>query len=141
MSTLFRVVPAVAFAWILYHLVIWSGGDAAPADILARQLTTIPLVNGGSWSIRTGDIVILLTVITGFYEVVKTGLFIRTQVWDHTLSALLFAVALTEFLTMRTAQTSEFFFIVVALFCDLTAGFVVGLRVARRDVAIGGLTP
>ena len=44
--------------------------------------------------------------------------------------------ATVEFLTFRAAQTSIFFLIVLALFLDVTVGYFISLRVARRDLAI-----
>jgi hypothetical protein len=43
---------------------------------------------------------------------------------------------LVEFLYFRSAQTSVFFFIVLAVFLDVTVGYVIGIRVARRNFAI-----
>lgn len=134
----FRIIPAVIVPWAVYHILVWTADPALPpAQILDSPLFHINLPNGGRWAARTGDAVILLTVLAGFYEVLKSSIFTRAQIWDHALSALLFIGAAVEFLTLGFAQTSEFFFILVALFCDLVVGYAVSVRVARRDVTVG----
>jgi hypothetical protein len=49
----------------------------------------------------------------------------------------LFVVCLIEFLVVRQAATSEFFFILVVTLIDVIAGFSITIRAARRD--FGGL--
>ncbi len=66
-----------------------------------------------------------------------TSNFAGGQMLDYVLTAVLFVVVLVEFLYLPWAETSVFFFMVLALFLDLTVGYVVGVRVARRDLAIG----
>ena len=36
------------------------------------------------------------------------------------------------------AATSPFFFVVIGSLIDVVAGFTIGIRVARRDLSIGG---
>jgi ABC-type proline/glycine betaine transport system permease subunit len=57
---------------------------------------------------------------------------------DHGLSMLVFVVCLIEFLMVRQAQTSTFFFITIATLIDVIAGYTIGIRVARRDIGFGG---
>ena len=61
-----------------------------------------------------------------------------TSLLDHGLSMLVFVVCLIEFLMVRQAQTSVFFFITVATLIDVIAGYTIGIRVARRDIGFGG---
>lgn len=136
--TLLKITPAVLVPWIVYHLVVFGYGEAAaPAALLDRQLFSISFLNGGVWTVRIGDTITFLTVLCGFVELLKASVLARTQVWDHALSAVFFIGAMIEFLSFGFAQTSEFFFILVALFCDLVVGFAVGMRVSRREVAVG----
>jgi hypothetical protein len=46
---------------------------------------------------------------------------------------------IVEFLVVDAAATSAFFFIMVGSLIDVVAGFTIGIRVARRDLAIGGV--
>jgi hypothetical protein len=57
---------------------------------------------------------------------------------DHGLSMLVFIACLVEFLLVRQATSSVFFFIMVAALIDVVAGALIGIRTARRDLNIGG---
>ena len=57
---------------------------------------------------------------------------------DHGLSMVVFVVCLVEFLLVKQAATSVFFFITLASMIDVIAGYTIGIRVARRDLQIGG---
>ena len=50
---------------------------------------------------------------------------------------LVFIVCIVEFLIVNSAATSAFFFVLVGSLIDVVAGFTIGIRVARRDLAIG----
>ncbi len=51
---------------------------------------------------------------------------------------LVFVVCLVEFIVVKQAATSVFFLIMVATLIDVIAGYTIGIRVARRDLNIGG---
>jgi hypothetical protein len=51
---------------------------------------------------------------------------------------LVFVACLVEFILVDRAFTSVFFFITIATLIDVIAGYTIGIRVARRDLAIGG---
>ena len=136
---LIRVVPSVTLAWLVYHgvaLVYGASFESDPPTVLGKIVVSMPLLNQGIWLISVGDIIAVLTVITGFIEVLKASNFARIRLLDHLLVSVMFTLSLIEFLTFRAAQTSIFFLIVLALFLDLTVGYFISLRVARRDLAI-----
>jgi hypothetical protein len=135
-----RILPAVLLPWLVYHglVVVFHAEFAAdPVALLNRAVLLVPLMGGTTWTISIGDIVVALTVATGFIEVLKSSSIARGQMLDYVLSAVLFAAVLIEFLYYPWAQTSVFFFMVLALFLDLIIGYTIGVRVARRDLAIG----
>jgi hypothetical protein len=57
---------------------------------------------------------------------------------DHGLSMIVFIACLVEFLLVRKATSSVFFFILTASLIDVVAGALIGIRTARRDLNIGG---
>ena len=75
-----------------------------------------------------------------FAELVKATYTSSISLVDHGLSMLVFIVCIVEFLVVNAAATSGFFFILVATLIDVVAGFTIGIRVARRDLTIGGAT-
>ncbi len=135
-----RILPAVLVPWLIYHglvLAFHPAFEADPVMLLNKEILFVPLMNGNSWAISIGDFVVALTVATGFIEVLKSSNLARGQMLDHVLTAVLFTGAVVEFINFPWAQTSVFFFMVLALFLDLVIGYTVGVRVARRDLAIG----
>jgi uncharacterized membrane protein len=137
--SLIRVVPSVALAWLVYHciaLIYGAAFAAEPQTVLGKITVSVPLLNSGIWRISIGDIIAMLTVVTGFIEVLKASNFARLRLADNMLVAVLFTVSLIEFLTFRAAQTTVFFLMVLALFLDLTVGYFIGLRVALRDISV-----
>jgi len=136
-----RAIPLLALAFILYNVVVLvSSADpatGAPA-ILSQALLTLPMISGGRWQFTVADLLILLTMILLFIELLKSTLTSTSSLVDHALSMLVLMAVLIEFLVVKQAATSVFFFILVACVIDVIAGFTIGIRVAKRDI---GFTP
>ncbi len=134
-----RAIPLLLIVFVFYNLIVLFGGDADPNIALRKEVFGITLPNGKfPWSFSRGDLVILLLLVMLFFELLKATYTSTTSLLDHGLSMLVFVVCLIEFLMISQAQTSIFFFLVVATLIDVIAGYTIGIRVARRDLAIGG---
>lgn len=134
-----RAIPLLIFVFLFYNLLVLFGGDADPNVALRKEVFGITLPNGKfPWSFSWGDLVILLLLVMLFFELLKATYTSSTSLLDHALSMLVFVVCLIEFLMIPQAQTSIFFFLTVATLIDVIAGYTIGIRVARRDLAIGG---
>jgi len=140
-----RAIPLILFVFILYNVIVLAGGqlglggEGADAHaIMAAKIFQIPMLNGNPWPFTWGDLVVLLLFGALFVELLKATYTSSTSLLDHGLSMLVFVVCLIEFLMVRQAQTSVFFFITIATLIDVIAGYTIGIRVARRDLAIGG---
>ncbi len=137
-----RAIPLILFVFILYNVIVLLGSQFGfgdnPDEILRTVVLPIPMLNGHSWTFTWGDLIVLLLFATLFVELLKATYTSGTSLLDHGLSMLVFVVCLIEFLMVRQAQTSVFFFITVATLIDVIAGYTIGIRVARRDLAIGG---
>ena len=133
-----RAIPLLLFVFLIYNAVVLIGGDSNPDEILRQVVLPIPMLNGHIWTFTTGDLIIFALLILLFFELLKATYTSSTSLLDHGLSMLVFVVCLIEFLMVRQAQTSVFFFIVVATLIDVVAGYTIGIRVARRDLSIGG---
>jgi membrane-anchored protein YejM (alkaline phosphatase superfamily) len=123
----FAIYNIVAF---LMSGVSWTG-----------TLTTVHMMSGGDWTMSPGDMLIVLSVLLLFGEMMKsTRIGIRTVV-DHGLSLLLFLAIVAEFLLVRQAASSTFFILLVISFIDVMGGFAVTLRSAQRDLTVEGTIP
>ena len=89
------------------------------------------------WMFTWGDFLILLVLVLLFIELLKATYTSTASLLDHGLSMIVFVVCLIEFLLVRQAASSVFFFITMAALIDVVAGYTIGIRVARRDFQIG----
>jgi hypothetical protein len=137
-----RAIPLILFVFILYNVIVLLGStfgfSGGPDEILRHVVLPIPMLNGHKWTFTWGDLIVLLLFGALFVELLKATYTSGTSLLDHGLSMLVFVVCLIEFLMVRQAQTSVFFFITIATLIDVIAGYTIGIRVARRDLAIGG---
>jgi hypothetical protein len=132
-----RALPTIAIPLILYNiLVLFSGGAAE--EFFRSPLITVHMIQGALWAFSRGDLVILVTMAFLFAELVKATYTTSVSLVDHGLSMLVFIICIVEFLLVNAAATSAFFFVLVGALIDVVAGFTIGIRVARRDLAIGG---
>jgi hypothetical protein len=129
-----RSLPSIVLAFILYNVVVFTSGTEA----LNSALFELHMLSGGDWRFTIGDLIVVFTMFLLFAEIVKSTYTSTTSLVDHGLSMLVFIACIVEFLLVPQAATSTFFIIMVATAIDVVAGFTIGIRVARRDLAIGG---
>lgn len=133
-----RAIPLIAVALILYNAIVLLGGSATPSEILSTRLFEIPMLQQDAvWVFTWGDFLILLVLVLLFIELLKATYTTTASLLDHGLSMIVFVVCLIEFLLVRQAASSVFFFITMAALIDVVAGYTIGIRVARRDFQIG----
>ena len=135
-----RVIPLLVLSFIVYNLVVLSGGNIPADEILRKPLFEIPMFRGGGnvrWVFSKGDLIILLTMILLFFELIKATYTASSSLLDHGLLMVVFIACLVEFLLIPQAATSVFFFVLIAALIDVVAGFSIGIRTARRDFNIG----
>jgi len=130
-----RSIPLIVISFILYNVIVFLFGGEALNNL---ALPEMQMLSGGVWRFNWGDLVILVTLLLLFVELVKATYTTTSSLIDHGLSMLLFVGCLVEFLMAPQAATSVFFLIVVATAIDVVAGFTIGIRVAQRDLTLGG---
>lgn len=129
-----RAIPTLILAFILYNVIVMAFGvEGLNSPILDK----VRLLSGGEWTFTWGDLILLVTLILLFIEIVKSTFTSASSLIDHALSMVVFIAMLVEFLMVPQAATSVFFLLLVAGVIDVIAGYTIGIRVARRDLAIG----
>ena len=128
-----RAIPLLVLAFVLYNAVVLTSGD----DALTKQIFQVHLLSGGEWKFNWGDLILLVTLVLLFIEIVKSTFTTTSTLIDHALSMIVFMAIGAEFLTVPQAATSVFFLILVAAMIDVIGGYTIGIRVARRDLNIG----
>ena len=139
-----RAIPLMIIAFIVYNVVVLLGGESAEA-ILRKVIFSVPSIRASAdgvrayWTFTWGDLILLITFILLFVEILKATYTSTASLLDHGFSMLVFIACLIEFLLVDKAFTSVFFMIMVATLIDVVAGYTIGIRVARRDIGFGGM--
>jgi hypothetical protein len=133
-------IPWLLVAIILYNLIAFTGGTPPPGTVFDSELFSVGLISGGVWRLTVGDLMTIITLVLLFVELIKATRTGGTSIVDHALSTILFVLCLVEFLVVREAATSVFFFILVVTLIDVIAGFSITIRAARRDFGFAGGT-
>ena len=135
-------LPLLVIPVILYNLVVLTGiggGGLNAADEALRQaMFSIPMASGASWNVGVGDLILFLSLILLFFELLKSTSSQKVAIVNHALSMILFVVCLVEFLLIRGFATSTFFLILTMVMLDVLAGFIVTIIAARKDLDFGG---
>lgn len=132
-----RSLPSIVLAFIFYNVVVLVSGGT---EVLNSALFELNMLSGGVWRFTVGDLIVLFTLFLLFAELIKATYTSTSSLVDHGLSMIVFVACLVEFLLVPQAATSTFFLVMVATAIDVVAGFTIGIRVARRDLAIGGVS-
>jgi hypothetical protein len=126
-------IPFLVIPIIIYNVIGYFSANVE-ASMNSALLPPISLVSGGEWTFTLGDLLLLISLVLLFVEILKSTRIGVISLLDHILSTVLFVVCLIEFLVVKQAATSVFFLIMVMTLIDMVAGFSVSLRAARRDI-------
>ncbi|CDN49956.1 MULTISPECIES: hypothetical protein [Neorhizobium] len=130
-------LPLMIIPFILYNLAmlgILGGGGVAS---LGTVISSLQMLSGAVWTMTLGDVIIVVSLVFLFVEILKASRNGRGSLINHMLSMLVFIAYLVEFLLVRDAATQIFFILMTITFVDVIGGFAVAIRSAGRDVSIG----
>ena len=136
-------LPLLLIPVVLYNIVILFGatgdGGMAQADAILRDpLFSVPMTSGANWNVGVGDLILFLSLILLFFELLKSTSSQKVAIVNHALSLIVFVTCLVEFLLIRGFATSTFFLILTMVMLDVLAGFIVTIIAARKDLDFGG---
>src|ERR1700761_2738589 len=138
---MFRLFPLLISPLVIYNLVALGGGIFGHHDIhdmlSLNHAVSVHLFSGDEWKIGFGDLLILISLILLFVEVVKATRTTANEIINHGLSLLIFVVALIEFITLKGFATSPFFFIMAMTLFDVIAGYTISIVAAEHDLGPG----
>jgi hypothetical protein len=142
MRVIFGIFPLLAIPVIIYNLIALTAGGAADpsgasaiAMSLANPATGTPIF--GAWRVTSGDILIILSMVFFFVEILKSTATGSSTIANHAVSMIVFIICLIEFLLVTNFQTSVFFILTFMSLLDVLAGVVVTIVSARRDFMVG----
>jgi hypothetical protein len=129
--------PLLLVPFAIYNIIAFL----MPGVSWTGVLTNVHMISGGDWSMSVGDMLIALSILLLFGEMMKSTRIGVRSVVDHGLSLVLFLGMIVEFLLVKQAATSTFFLLLVITFVDVLGGFAVTLRSAQRDLTVEGTLP
>lgn len=129
--------PLLLVPFAIYNIVAFL----MPGVSWTGTLTTVHMMSGGDWTMSAGDMLIVLSILLLFGEMMKSTRIGVRSVVDHGLSLILFLAIMAEFLLVKQAATATFFLLVLISFIDVLGGFAVTLRTAQRDLTVEGTIP
>ena len=140
---MFAALPLLALPVLIYNLLALTlVGGFASIDAQARltePLFSITMASRAAWPVSLGDLLLAVSLVVLFVELLKSTNSRRVAIINHSLSMLLFVACLVEFLLAPAFATSTFFLLTLMVLLDVLAGFIVTIVSARRDVDLGGL--
>ena len=128
--------PLLLVPFAIYNIVAFL----MPSVSWTETVTAVHMVSGAAWPMSAGDILIAVSVLFLFGELMKSTRIGVRSVVDHALSLILFLAMIVEFLLVAQAATSTFFLLLVISFVDVLGGFSVTLRSAQRDLSVEGMS-
>jgi hypothetical protein len=147
MGAIFNVFPLILIPVLIYN--IWAFGSTAAhhdavvpvVNYLSNQehpWLNVTMASGAHWIVTFGDVMVLLSLVLLFVELLKSTSTGTAAIFNHALSMLVFIICLVEFLLHPAFASTTFFLIMVMSLLDVLAGVVVTIVSARRDVEFAG---
>ena len=131
---MFTMFPMLTFSLFGYAVIMLIGGPGW----VESELLSVGMISGGEWTIRAGDLFLMISLIFLFVEILRATKTGTDSLLNHALSAVLFVAALLLFIVVEQFGNSVFFLYVMMTALDFMAGFIVTTVTARRDFGVTG---
>jgi membrane-associated HD superfamily phosphohydrolase len=138
MLGLLRSLPAVVVPVVIYNLIALASGNdpSAIQNRLSSPIGHITMPSTGvSWGILTSDLMMVIGLVTLFFDVIASSRSSNDVLVKHVLNMLLFVGCLIEFLLLAPFVTSTFFLLIILSLMATVSGFVISTVSARKDIA------
>lgn len=134
-TKIISVIPLFLVIMLLYLVMVYSGLDLSFG---ADPIFDLKLPSGKYWKPTWSGLLLLLSVIALYFEIVKSTKTGTSTIIEHGLSMVVFIACLMLFLLLPLAGTSTFLIITLMSLLDVVAGFNITIASARRDFTMGG---
>lgn len=131
-----RFFPLMGLVLLIYNLIAWMNNDPN-ISIWNKTFTTITVSPGNVVTITNSIAFIAFALIILFFELIKSTTASNSGMIEQLFSVLAFIAFLLQFLLTPYAAEATFFVLMVISLVETLAGFVILVKVARRDVKIG----
>ena len=141
MIGMFPLLFIVVFVYAIVAMIFGGGSGIEMAAFLDQSVMSIPMHENMLWELTRGDVFLLVGLVLLFVEIIGSSKSDKRTIINHGLSMGVFVAALLAFVLSSPFATSTFFFLMVLTLIDVVAGFIITIRVARRDIGFGGDIP
>jgi hypothetical protein len=131
------LIPLLLIPFVLYNLIAFGFISASGSTPFDANVFSMNMMSGGLFTLSLGHLLLLVSLVLMFFEIIKSSRTSNASVIDHLLSTLVFVAFLVEFLLVKSAATAVFFLLMIMALVDVLAGFSVSIRSAGRDVTLG----
>jgi hypothetical protein len=125
-------VPLLIFPFAIYNILVFL----MPGFSLSKEAWHFQFASGGEFGLTGGDVMVAASILILLIEMLKSARMSRRTFMDHLLSLLLFIGMVVEFLMVKEVASTTFLMLLVISFVDVVAGFAVGARASRREIAV-----
>jgi hypothetical protein len=119
--------PLLLIPLAVYNIIVWLMPDVSFTDPLAKQT----LVSGAVWAITLGDILLALSVVLLWLEVMKGARPGAKYLTDHLLSLVVFGAAAAEFVLWPKFGNSIYFLLTLLALVEFLSGVSLHTRRGR----------
>lgn len=143
MFPLLFLVIAVYALLAMAGSAIFGSAEAAfdMTNFLQGKFLTFSPASGADWIMTRSDLFLVVGLSLLFVEIITSTRSDKRTLINHVLSMGVFIVALLAFVTSAPFTTSTFFLLMFMTLIDVVAGYIITIRVARRDIGFGGDIP
>ncbi len=136
MFKLIRSIPLMAVVLVLYNFLGLTNG-AAGQSFWSTTMFNITMPSKAVLSLTYGHIFIAFALIILLIEILKSTNASDVAMIEQMLSVLAFVAFLVQLLISARAAEPTFFILLLISMVEMLAGFVVLIKVSKRDIAIG----
>ncbi len=104
--------PLLLIPFAIYNMIAFLFGAG-----FSDTLFSVPMLSGATLNVTTSDLLIILSILLLFVEILKATRVGTRSIIDHMLSFVLFIVMAGEFLIVPWAATSTFLLMLVICVC------------------------
>ncbi len=134
---IFRFIPLMGIVLLLYNVFALNYSNPT-LSLWSQTAFTIALPSNAALSLSYSSIFILFALFILFIELVKSTTASNVAMIEQTLSTFVFVGFLLQlFLSPHVAEPT-FFILMTISFVEVMAGFIILLKVARRDFGVIG---
>src|SRR5882672_10952535 len=107
--------PLLVIPFAIYNMVAFL----LPGVAWSHDIAKIHMMSGADWTFTPGELLVALSIVVLFFEIMKSTRLSTRTIIDHGLSTLLFIGMIVEFLLVKQAATGTFFLLLVISFVDV----------------------